>query len=229
MGKLKHYGIRGVAYSWFESYLKGRKQYVSINGFNSKDFPVSNGVPQGSVVGPLLFLLYINNLHTAIKFCKVHHFADDTNLLHISKSIKKLNKFVNFDLKNLSNWLNDNKILLTVSKTKLFMFKPRMKKVDYGKILYPTKSVKYLGVKIDESLIWNKHINDTAIALNRTNRTNSLTLYVREFVNARILKLIYHAIFYCHLNYANAVWGQNKNRLNLLFLLQKKALRIISF
>ena len=95
-GKLKHYGIRGVAYSWFESYLKGRKQHVSVNGFNSKDLPISYSVPQGSVLGLLLFLLYINDLHTAIKFCKVHHFADDTYLLHISKSIKELNKFVNF-------------------------------------------------------------------------------------------------------------------------------------
>ena len=88
MGKLKHCGIRGVNYSWFQSYLKGRKQYVSINGFNSKDLPISYEVPQGSVLAPLLFLLYINDLHPAIKFCKVHHFADDTNLLHISKSIK---------------------------------------------------------------------------------------------------------------------------------------------
>ena len=95
MGKLKHYGIRGVGYSCFESYLKGREQYVSINGFNSKDLPISYGVPQGSVLGPLLFL-YINDLHNAIKFSKFHHFADDTNLLHISKSICQfgLEKFV---------------------------------------------------------------------------------------------------------------------------------------
>ena len=97
MGKLRHYSIRGVAYSWFESYLKGRKQHLSINGFNSKDLPISYGVPGGSALGSLLFFLYINGLHTAIKFCKVHQFADDTNLLHISKSIKKLNKFVSFD------------------------------------------------------------------------------------------------------------------------------------
>ena len=88
MGKLKHYGIRGVDYSWFESYLKGREQYVSINGFNSKDLRISYGVPQGSVLWPLLFLLYINDLHTVIKFCMVHRFAEKTNLLYISKSIK---------------------------------------------------------------------------------------------------------------------------------------------
>ena len=126
MGKFKHCSMRGVAYIWFESYLKRRKQYVSINGFNSKDLPISHGVSQGSVFGPLLSLLYINNFHTAIKFWKVHHFADDTNLLHVSKSIKKLNKFVNFDLKNFSNLLNAKKILLNVIKTELIMFKPRM-------------------------------------------------------------------------------------------------------
>ena len=86
-GTLKH-GMRGVAYSWFESYLKGRKQHVSINGFNIKDLPFSYGIPYSSVLGPLLFLLYINDLHTAIKFCKVHCCADDKHLLHISNSIK---------------------------------------------------------------------------------------------------------------------------------------------
>ena len=174
MGKLKHYGMRGVAYSLSESYLKGRKQYVSINGFNSKDSPISFGVPKGCVHRPLLFLLYIHDLHTAIKFCKVHHFANDTDLLYRSKSIKKLNKFVNFDLKNLSNYLNVNKISLNVRKTELIIFKPKMKKVDFdlklklnGKRICPTKSAKYLGIKIGERLTWNEHINDIAIKLNR--------------------------------------------------------------
>ena len=116
LAKLNHYGIRGVSNDWFKSYLSNRNQYVSINGYESGLAAINCGVPQGSVLGPLLFLLYINDLNQAIKFCKVHHFADDTNLLCLSKSIKKLSKLVNADLKHLLNWLNANKISLNVKK-----------------------------------------------------------------------------------------------------------------
>ena len=130
MGKLKYYCIRDVAYSWFDSCLKDRKQYVSINGYNCKHLSVSLGVPQGSVLGPLLFFIYINDLNTAIKHCKVHHFADDTNLLHINDSVKKLNKAISFDFKlklsDLTNWLNANKISLNVTKCQLILFRPKV-------------------------------------------------------------------------------------------------------
>ena len=87
---------------WFKSYLSNRKQYVSINGYDSNLADVKFGVPQRSVLGPLLFLIYINDLNQALKLCKVHHFADDTNLIHFSKSVNRLNKYVNLDFKNLT-------------------------------------------------------------------------------------------------------------------------------
>ena len=93
---------------------------VSINDFDPGLTTINCGVPQGSVLGPLLFLLYRNDLNQAIKFCKVHHFSDDTNLLNLSNSMKKLNKLVNADLKHLVNWLNANKISLNVKKLEWF-------------------------------------------------------------------------------------------------------------
>ena len=116
LAKLNHYRIRGVSNDWFKSYLSNRSQYVSINIYDSGLPAINCGVPQRSVLGPLLFLLYINDLNQAIKFCKVHHFADDTNLLCLGNSIKKLNKLVTAGLKHVVNWLNANKISLIVKK-----------------------------------------------------------------------------------------------------------------
>ena len=159
LGKLEHYGIRGITNKWFETYLKDRQQFVSINDCNSQCASMPIGIPQGSVLGPLLFLLYINGLNLAIKHCKVYHFADDTNLLYTNNSIKKLNKLLNKDLKNLTNWLNANKISLNVDKTEMILFKPTKKPLDCqlklklnGKRLYQTSSFKYLGIKIDQYL-----------------------------------------------------------------------------
>ena len=132
LSKLCHYGICGLTNKWFESYLANRKQFVSVNGFVSSTSSIASSVPQGSVLGLLLFLLYINDLHVAIKHCTVHHLADDTNLFIINKPLKRLNKLLNSDLKNLINWLNANKTSLNFSKTELNVFKTKRKPLDFN-------------------------------------------------------------------------------------------------
>ena len=176
---------------------------VSINGHESSPASVLYGVPQGSALGPLLFLIYINDLNQVIQFCKVHHFADDTNLLHFNKSVAKLNKLVNLDMKNLTVWLNANKISLNVDKTEIVIFKHQRKKLDTvikiklnRKRLYPVQSVRYLGIKIEQNLNWKDYINDIAVNLNRA---NALLFKIRNSVNITIFKTIYFAIFDSHI------------------------------
>ena len=199
---------------------------VYINGYESGLAALNCGVPQGSVLGPLLFLLYINDLNQAIKFCKVHHFADDTNLLCLSNSIKKMNKLVNADLKHLVNWLNANKISLNVKKTEMVIFKSKQKKFEgdlkiklCGKRLYPTESVKYLGVKIDTNLSWQYHVNDLSIKLNRA---NALLFKMRKYVSLKILRSIYFPIFDSYLSYCYLVWAQNCRTIQRIMILQKR-------
>ena len=143
----------------------------------------------GSILGLLLFLIYINDLHLAIKYCKVHHFADDTNLLNFNKSFKMIEKQVGHDLKYLSYWLNANKICLNFSKNEIVLFKSVRKQTEAtlklklnGKRLYTTNSVKYLGIKIDENLNWYEQINNVAVKLNRA---NAMLSKVRHFVHKK--------------------------------------------
>ena len=220
LAKLSHYGIRGVSNDWFKSYLSNRSQYVSINGYDSGLAAINCGVPQGLVLGPLLFLLYINDLNQAIKFCKVYHFAEDTNLLCLGNSIEKLNKLVNTDLKRLVNWLNANKILLNAKKTEIVIFKSKQKKFECdlkiklsGKRLYLTESVKYLGVKIDTNLSWQYHV--------KLNRANAVLFKMRKNVSCKILRSICFAIFDSYLSCCCLVWAQNCSTIQGIVILQK--------
>ena len=209
--KLENYGIQGICNDWFMFYLSDRKQFVSINGYNSDLMPVDCGVPQGSVLGLFLFLIYINDLHKAIQYCKVHHFTDDANLFRTSKSVKNLNKLVNGDMKHLNNWLSANKISLNVEKTELVIFKsPRKILLDETKIklvvkrLCPSNSIKYLGIKIDRFLHCHDQVNSIAVKLNGA---NALLLKIGNYVNMKTLKNIYFAIFDSHLIYSCIVWA----------------------
>ena len=136
-------------------------------------------------------------MNQAIKFCKVHHFADDTNL-HFGKSMIKLNKYVNLDMKNLTDWLNANKISLNVQKTELVIFKHQRKKLDSEvnvklnrRQLFLTDSVKYLGIKVDKNLNWKHHVSDIVIQLNRA---NALLFKIGNLVNVNTLKTIMQSL-----------------------------------
>ena len=116
--KLWHYRISGITNGWFKSYLANRMQYVSIDGILSDQLKVIFEVPQGSVLGPIVFFLYINDLHDSIRFSSPFHFVDNTGcLLNIQDSIRASNKTMNKDLRELSFWLNANNIALNLEKT----------------------------------------------------------------------------------------------------------------
>ena len=158
--KLAHYGIRGKSNEWFASYFSGRQQKVSLKGVTSEYSDISCGVPQGSILGPLLFILYINDMHCAIKNSLVHHFADDTNLLCSHKDPQMLRKMMNNDLRSLFTWLCANRLSLNVSKTEFIIFKPpriqlreRITLKLNGTTLYESQKIKYLAQIMDDGFI----------------------------------------------------------------------------
>ena len=216
--KLWHYGIRGIANDWFKSYLTNRMQYFSIDGISSDLLKVNFGVPQGSVLGPLLFLLYIKDLHSSIGFSSPFHFADDTGLLNTQYSIRVINKTLNKDLRELSFWLNANKIALNVAKAEIVLFKTSNKNYDPDlkiklcrKRIHASPYVKYLGGFIDENLNWKTHINEISTKLING---NVILSKLQHCVNKDILLSVYYGIFHSHLCYLCLVWGQVKFSFN---------------
>ena len=165
LSKINHYGIKGIPYEWFKSYLTNRQQFTTVNNKQSELSSIEFGIPQGSILGPLLFLIYINDLSKAIIFSSVHHFADDTNILYVSSSLKNVNKKLNHALSNLVQWLRANKILLNVSKTEIVIFKSHSKQITKhlnfclnGQKIIPKNHTKYLGIITDKHLTFTDYM-----------------------------------------------------------------------
>lgn len=233
--KLIKYGIRGQSLKLIKSYLTNRKQKVKLTDENGTDVfselsSITCGVPQGSVLGPLLFLIYVNDLQNASNLFHAITFADDTNLFMAAPCMVTLCDSVNTELKNIKTWLDSNRLCLNVSKTcfqlytkKPFDVTPEIRINDVG--ITREKLVKFLGVIVDERLTFKQHIDSVAAKF----AMNIGFLYRgREILTCIQLKLLYNAILLPHLTYCNLVWGINyPTHLNRLHLLQKRAARVI--
>ena len=233
--KIAYYGFRGISQDLIRSFLSNRKQYVSINGYNSSESNIKCGVPQGSTLGPLLFLLYINDLHFSLKKSVASHFADDTCITYSAKKIKSLETVLNYELKIISDWLNANRLSLNVNKSKLIIFKTKRKIIDINNLsiklngfkLVPTDNVKYLGLYLDKNLSFDYHINQLSKKLSKS---NGILAKLRHYTSRPTLISVYYSIFYSHIIYGCPVWSlSTSNNLNLISTIQKKCLRIINF
>ena len=231
--KLTSYGFRGISSKLLQSFLSNRKQFVSIKGFDSELLDVKCGVPQGSTLGPLLFLLYINDLRFCLQNSNVSHFADDTCLTHANKDINLLERSLNIDIGKVTEWLNTNRLSLNVKKTKLLLFHSKKKQVTNFSIkvtccsIEPVSHVKYLGVYIDNNLSWDYHIKCLS---NKLGRSNGIISKLRHFVTNIILISVYYAIFNSYIIYGCSVWSMTTlTNINIINILQKKCIRIMNF
>ena len=193
--------------------LRQPKTYVTRNGSNASIKPTLTGVPQGSVLGSLLFLICINELSKCVKYSETYHFAEDTNMLQSHGSLEALVKRMILDLKNLSQWLKANKLSFNVTKTELIIFHSSSKKTDHGlkfkldgKRLTQTDTVKYLGVLLDDHLLWSKQINHVVTKLNQA---IDILSKLRRRASLKILKMTHHSLSCSHLLYGSQLWGES--------------------
>ena len=231
--KLDKYGIRGMPLQLLTSYLTNRQHLTKHDGIESDVKFLDIGVPQGSILGPILFLLFINDLPLITEF-RVKLFADDTFLALEGDNPKSLQKKTNSELYKVSKWFSANKLTLNVSKSKFMIVKRSNKKLGNkfvlkfnGKKMEQCTSYKYLGVHLDENLNWKTHVK---YICGKLSKMCGIFAKLRHCCSKDLLKVIYFALVESHLQYCNIIWGDAcENTLKPLVNLQNKILKILCF
>ena len=230
--KLKLYHFHNSSLEWFKSYLEDRSQKVAISGMLSKSRNISIGVPQGSVLGPLLFIIFINDLPLCTHHSTTNMFADDSTLTATGKTTDEIATNLTADLNNVQEWCAQNSMSLNVSKTKAMLFSSKTKAInETSKIHIGSQPIDYssqeklLGVTVDSSLNWSEQIDKT---IKKCNSLLFLLGRIKVFLSIPNRKLFYNAYILPHIDYCCTIWGNcSKDLTDQIIKFQKKAARLI--
>lgn len=231
--KLAQYGIAGSSLKWFECYLSERRQRVVVGYEFSRWVAVRSGVPQGSILGPLLFNIFVNDLPDVVQTSKIMLYADDTTLYYASSCMSEMKEVLTRDLQCVSSWIEQNRLKLNVKKTQWMCLARKNRKTEAlnldvkmnGEVLQQCKKVKYLGVTIDNHLCWKDHIEEVRkkcfMGLIQLSK-------LRRSLPSSLKKLLYLSLVQPHLDYCSVVWADCTSELKLkLDRIQKWGMRII--
>lgn len=229
--KLRYYGVNGTSLSLLKNYLTDRKQYVEVDNYKSFTGPVEYGVPQGSVLGPLLFTIYLNDIANLGLFGKFYMYADDICLLYPYINEVALKVHMERDAAIISEYARLNKLVLNAEKTKLLRFRPYLLYnqtfsifID-GKEVLETCSTRYLGINLQNNLSWDIHIQTLKTKI--VSVIGLLYKFKNKF-NTQTKLIIYKSLIHSHLNYLPIIYAYKRsNELKSLQRIQNKALKVV--